>query len=214
MTRQSRDEPDYYRILGVLSDASAEEITAAFYALARRHHPDTARHEDPSNQEFKAIVEAYEVLTDPRRRREYDRLRRSPIRVTVHPTSGQPGPARTGSTRPTSAATSSAADLYAELPVTPEEARLGGPCELRVTRLVRCHPCAGTGTVGREPCHVCQSIGRETRRQTLVIQLPPGVRTGSTLCLPNLGHELAAPEGRSAARRGCLYLGVVIRPCW
>lgn len=65
-------EFDYYEVLGVSRDASQREIKAAFRRLARQYHPD-ANPDDPDAEErFKEIAEAYEVLSDPERRRQYD----------------------------------------------------------------------------------------------------------------------------------------------
>ncbi|MBE0476201.1 MAG: molecular chaperone DnaJ [Coriobacteriia bacterium] len=61
---------DYYGILGVKKDASADEIKKAFRTLARRHHPDTGG----SEERFKEVNEAYEVLSDPEKRTQYDQF--------------------------------------------------------------------------------------------------------------------------------------------
>lgn len=60
--------PDYYKILGVSRTASADEIKKAFRKLARTHHPDAGGDE----QKFKEINEAYEVLSDDKKRQMYD----------------------------------------------------------------------------------------------------------------------------------------------
>lgn len=65
---------DYYEILGVPRSASEAEIKRAFRKLAREHHPDVARNKRLSEEKFKEINEAYEVLSDPSKRRKYDQL--------------------------------------------------------------------------------------------------------------------------------------------
>lgn len=65
---------DYYGTLGVSRDASAEDIKKAFRKLARQFHPDTAKDKAGSEEKFKEINEAHEVLSDPEKRKKYDRL--------------------------------------------------------------------------------------------------------------------------------------------
>ncbi|MCX8062059.1 MAG: DnaJ domain-containing protein, partial [Anaerolineales bacterium] len=62
---------DYYEILGVPRNASAEDLKAAFRRLARQYHPDVNKSPD-AEEKFKEINEAYAVLSDPERRAAYD----------------------------------------------------------------------------------------------------------------------------------------------
>jgi molecular chaperone DnaJ len=64
---------DYYRILGVSRDADEKTIKSAYRKLARKHHPDVAKGKD-DGQRFREVAEAYEVLSDPEKRRRYDTL--------------------------------------------------------------------------------------------------------------------------------------------
>ncbi|MDE0121797.1 MAG: molecular chaperone DnaJ [bacterium] len=64
---------DYYRILGVDRDADAAEIKRAFRRLARETHPDANPGDAAAEARFREVAEAYEVLSDPDRRRSYDR---------------------------------------------------------------------------------------------------------------------------------------------
>ena len=63
---------DYYQILGVPRTADAKTLKSAYRRLARKHHPDVAKGKDA--ERFKEIAEAYEVLSDPEKRRRYDNL--------------------------------------------------------------------------------------------------------------------------------------------
>jgi curved DNA-binding protein len=63
---------DYYRVLGVSRDADQKDIKKAFRRLARKYHPDVAPGDKASEEKFKEVNEAYEVLSDPEKRKLYD----------------------------------------------------------------------------------------------------------------------------------------------
>jgi curved DNA-binding protein len=68
------DYQDYYNILGVGKDASEKEIKSAYRKLARKYHPDVNPGDQASEEQFKRVNEAYQVLSDPEKRAKYDRF--------------------------------------------------------------------------------------------------------------------------------------------
>lgn len=79
---------DYYETLGVPRDADGKAIKRAFHKLARRYHPDHNPDDAEAEARFKAITEAYEVLSDPEKRAKYDRFGQAWNR---HSQAGGPG---------------------------------------------------------------------------------------------------------------------------
>jgi predicted Zn-dependent protease with MMP-like domain/curved DNA-binding protein CbpA len=90
-------ERDYYAVLGVADDASAEEIRQAFRALAKRWHPDHFATASPAEQahaerRMREVNEAYDVLGDPARRHAYELSRREAIPWDAQPDEGRDDP--------------------------------------------------------------------------------------------------------------------------
>src|SRR5258708_15740648 len=65
---------DYYETLGVKKSASAEDIRKAFRKLARKYHPDVNPNNKTAEEKFKALSEANDVLSDPKKRKMYDQI--------------------------------------------------------------------------------------------------------------------------------------------
>src|SRR5260370_2244539 len=65
---------DYYEVLGVPRTASEDDIRKEYRKLARKHHPDVNPSDKSAEEKFKEINEAYEVLSDPDKRKRYDQL--------------------------------------------------------------------------------------------------------------------------------------------
>jgi len=82
---------DYYKILGVDRSADDKTIKSAYRKLARKHHPDVAKGKD-SGERFREVTEAYEVLSDPEKRRRYDTLGPDWQRYADPGMGGHPGP--------------------------------------------------------------------------------------------------------------------------
>ncbi|NPA90532.1 MAG: molecular chaperone DnaJ [Chloroflexi bacterium] len=166
---------DYYQILGVPRNASQEEIKRAYRRLARQYHPDVNK--DPNAEErFKEINEAYEVLSDPEKRAQYDRFGH------VGPSSGGPRPGDFGGIPPdivdlfgdlfgfdfgfggrrSHPRPERGQDVQVEVTLSFEEAVFGTQRTVEVTRWEPCPRCNGTGMEpGTRPvtCPQCGGTG-------------------------------------------------------
>ncbi len=180
-------ERDYYEVLGVSKDASDEEIKKAYRRLARANHPDANPDDPDAEQRFKDVGEAYAVLGDAEKRREYDEIRRLGAAGFGAGGRGAPGGGATftegdlgdlfghlfgeadgpraggfttgrGRTRPRRGE-----DLRAEVHLTFEDALAGVRTTLRVTGDGACGVCGGSGAKpGTSPrrCVRCSGAGQ------------------------------------------------------
>ncbi len=146
---------DYYEILGIGRDASGDEIKQAYRRLARKHHPDVSDDKSEAELRFKKINEAYEVLSDPAKRAQYDRFGV----VTNGATQGGFG-FETGSfgdifdmffgnvrgaAQTRRAGPQRGSDLRYDLEITLEEAFAGTTKEIVFAHLAQCDVCGGSG---------------------------------------------------------------------
>src|SRR5688572_32363151 len=67
---------DYYTVLGVAEKASQDDVKKAYRKLAKQHHPDANPDDPRAAERFKEIGEAYSVLSDPEKRKQYDEMKR------------------------------------------------------------------------------------------------------------------------------------------
>jgi len=179
----STPKRDYYEVLGVPRDASADDIKKAFRKLARQHHPDVSK-DAGAEAKFKELNEAYEVLSDEQKRAGYDRY--------GHAGRGGfgAGPGDFGGfgdindifneffggfTRTSTAQRKSprrGADLRYDLPLEFLEAVFGVEKEIEVVRNETCSRCNGGGAEpGTNPtrCRTCNGTGEVRRMQQSIL---------------------------------------------
>jgi molecular chaperone DnaJ len=169
---------DFYETLGVSRNASADDIKRAYRALARKHHPDVAENKTEAEHRFKEINEAYEVLSDPQKRAQYDRFGSVGNgaggfgdfgfgpgfgasgfgdifdiffgeRAGGQQTQRRGGPSR-------------GSDLRYDLEISLEDAFSGTTREIQFNHLAQCETCHGSGAAANTlvvPCTQCGGTG-------------------------------------------------------
>ena len=201
----------YYMILGVSSTESDRGIRAAYRDLAKRLHPDVAGQQ--ATRSFQEVSEAYGVLSDPHRRREYnDKLSRAedgeivavrrsapeplvrePITILGNRDGLSPSFAAmhdrflrnfTGIGVPKSERLES---LTFEVLLTPEEAARGCIVPVGVPVFGRCPQCGGSGHDWVLACPYCQQQGMIESEEQLRIRIPPMAPSGSIYEIPLRG---------------------------
>ncbi|MBI4710432.1 MAG: molecular chaperone DnaJ [Nitrospirae bacterium] len=165
---------DYYDRLGVKKDASQDDIKKAFRRLARKYHPDLNPADKASEQKFKEINEAYEVLGDVKKRTDYDKFGKSPFEAGQgqgfegfrgHDFGFDFGGAGTDifsdlfGTRGQRETPLRGADLAASLEISLEEAYKGVTKPITLTREIPCSICSGTGAEDSRTCPACKGAG-------------------------------------------------------
>jgi molecular chaperone DnaJ len=191
---------DFYEVLGVTRTASADDIKRAYRTLARKHHPDVAENKAEAEHRFKEINEAYEVLSDPQKRAQYDRYGTVPnggmgggfgdfgfaqgfggggfgdifdIFFGDRMGAQQTQARRSGPAR--------GSDLRYDLEITLEEAFNGTTREIQFNHLAQCETCSGTGAAPGSlvvPCDRCAGSGV----QRMVRQTPLGQFVTQSTC--------------------------------
>lgn len=160
---------DYYEILGVDKDASTEELRKAYRKLALKHHPDKNPGDAEAERKFKEVAEAYEVLSDPKKRQTYDTCGAAGLEdmgfqgfddSSLDEILEQFGSIFGGGFHQRQAASRRrGADVRYRLSVPFRDAILGATREIVLELHEACASCRGLGTEGAEKPEVCQQCG-------------------------------------------------------
>jgi molecular chaperone DnaJ len=178
-----------YETLGVKKDASADEIKKAYRKLARRHHPDANQGDKAAEERFKQVQTAYDVLSDPEKRKAYDRFGSTNGRGAPGPggvnvdfgdfdwsgdlgdiLGGIFGNVRGGGGRRARPQPVRGADVETDVRLSFEDSLRGAEAKVPVELTVACSQCGGTGAEpGTAPviCPECNGRGVVSESQGL-----------------------------------------------
>jgi len=212
---------DYYDLLGVRKDATPEEIKRAYRKLARELHPDVNPDEHAEDR-FKAVTTAYEVLSDPEKRRIVD-LGGDPLSQGGAGTAGNPfagfggfgdvfeaffGGSGMGGGRGRRSRVRAGADALLQLSLTLPEAAFGVRRELQVETAVVCSTCTGSGCAPGTSPRTCVTCGGSGEIQSVQRSfLGQVLTTRACSACAGTGEQIPTPcptcagEGRVRARR-------------
>ncbi len=199
---------DYYEVLGVRRDAADGEIKRAFRGLARELHPDVNSHDPGAEEKFKEVAEAYEVLSDPERRRTYDSFGHEGLRSRGWaPGAGDFGGFSEifetffgGDPFGRSRGPAAGADLGTLVEVELEEVLEGTERDISFEAVDTCENCRGNGAEPGTPINTCASCdGSGQVRQVSRSIFGQVVR--ATVC-EACGGEGKVPESPCAACGG------------
>ncbi len=214
----------YYDILGVRREAGQKEIKKVYRKLARKYHPDVNPNSKDAEEKFKRISEAYAMLGDPEKRKEYDRLGHEAFRNGFDPdqwytwreerhTSPEPpyqdfffdlGDILGGF----SSGPGKGPDARASLEIGFIEAVKGTRVRFSITDEAPCGRCSGRGmTDGGAPCRACGSRGSTKRAESVEVRIPAGAEDGSRLRVPGKGGL-----GVNGGPPGTLYIDLKVKP--
>jgi DnaJ-class molecular chaperone len=223
---------DYYQILGVSRNASEKEIKQAYRRLARKHHPDLNPGDKSAESKFKEINAAYEVLSNPEKRKKYDQFgdqweyaeqsAKAGGQEKVRWDFGKGGAtfeygdlgnifsslfgdAGTGSGM--KRGPQRGQDIESPIEVSLEEAYRGSTRVVQLEAEEPCTACGGTGRVGNRVCTICDGTGGKAVPKRLEVKIPAGVRDGSRIRIAGQGVP-----GRAGGSKGDIYLVVKVLP--
>jgi len=223
---------DYYQILGVSRNASEKEIKQAYRRLARKHHPDLNPGDKSAEARFKEINAAYEVLSNPEKRKKYDQFGDQWEYAEQFAKAGDQqrvrwdfgkggatfeygdlgdifsslfGDAGTGSGM--RRGPQRGQDIESPIEVSLEEAYRGSTRVVQLETEEPCTACGGTGRVGNRVCTICNGTGGKAVPKRLEVKIPAGVKDGSRIRIAGEGVP-----GRAVGSKGDLYLVVKVLP--
>ncbi|MFT4579503.1 MAG: molecular chaperone DnaJ [Nitrospinales bacterium] len=222
---------DYYKILGITAKTPKKDIKKKYRELAKKYHPDTNQGSKEAEDKFKIVSEAYEVLSNALKRKEYDRQRSYRTQSRPQPSRSSrpaweseppggfgrrpPGGNEQSYQEPFAAEPepvdpnmpTSGFDLQFIIDVPLPIVALGGIIPYSYEKYVKCKDCEGSGIQDDNECSACQGKQLVVRSVTLNVKIPPGAANKYTLAIIKEGGE-----GKNGGPPGQLFLKINTLP--
>src|SRR3989344_5756042 len=219
---------DYYSVLGVDKRATPDDIKKAFRKLAHKYHPDKGGTDE---QKFKEITEAYSILSDDKKRREYDTYGQA--FAGGAPRSGSQGNPFGGfdfsgfqqgfgeqgaefdfgdifgdifSGRGGRQQTPRGRDISIDLEISFKDAVFGTSRNVLIAKVSKCNLCHGSGKIPKEKCHECKGHGTKRQQEEIKINIPAGIDNGEMIRMTQQGEAI------KIGIAGDLYVKVHVKP--
>jgi len=209
------DKRDYYEILGVSKSANQSEIKSAFRKLAKKYHPDLNKDDPTAADKFKEAQEAYEVLSDENKRKQYDQFGHAGVNNSASGFGGFGGSGfgfdasdidlgdifdsffgGFGGGRTSTSRRQDGSDVLRKMTITFDEAIYGTDKDLELDVVEECGKCNGNGGLNSKTCNKCHGSGTITTEQHTIL----GSFLSKTTCPDCRGsgqtYEKVCPECR------------------
>ncbi|OQA89283.1 MAG: Chaperone protein DnaJ [bacterium ADurb.Bin236] len=223
---------DFYKILEVDKNATEADIKKAYRRLARKHHPDVNPNDPQAEKKFKDISEAYQTLSDPKKRQEYDMYGSGGFQggqgfppggggfeyqqggfdfggggggfgdIFETLFGGGRGGAASHFRRP-----ARGEDIHLSLAVSFDEAFKGVEKDISFQGFDPCGNCGGSGSAPGSSCGKCGGSGSAPAIKRMSVKIPAGVDNGSKIRIPGKGRPGAAGQPT-----GDLYIITQVSP--
>lgn len=224
-----------YEILEISSNASESAIKSAYRKLARKYHPDLNSGDEICIKKFKEITEAYEILSDAGRKKNYDILRGFQSHPEAKFSETQKADtkkqeekpkedvfshvfndifegfkktassAKTQTPKPKQTQPVRGSDVYAVITITMAESIQGAARTVNILHTEACANCEGRIFLNGAKCPLCKGLGEQSIHKKLSVKIPANVKYGSKIRIANEGNK-----GYNGGKNGDLYLTIKI----
>jgi len=227
---QSYFRKNLYEILEISPDADQKTIKAAFRRLARLYHPDV----NPNTEEkFKEITLAYEILTDPQQKSVYDafkgfsKTKKKTARQAPPPPSPSPKTKKEQGfsgvfddlmdgiftsqkqtytkRKPQNPPPKDGKDIHTTVEISLTEALQGTSRTINIMHIAKCPNCEGRRFINGTKCALCKGSGEQSVHKKINVKIPANIKSGTKIRLQN-----EANQGFFGGKNGDLYLTVII----